>query len=266
MQQQNLQKIAEGREAEIFAWGDGAVLRLLRNPNARQQIEWEAAAMRATASSGVRVPAVREIVEVDGRPGLVMERVEGKDMLAIVGRKPWLVWSIGTTSGRLHAELNGVVAPEGLPWLRERMRQRIERSNLVPPHIAERALAELDGLPDGDKVCHGDLHPGNIMQTDSAPVIIDWTNVARGDPTADYVRTLLMIRMGSIPPGSPIVIRVGARFARRLILIAYERAYRRQRPIDAELVARWEGPVAAVRLTENIEPEREKLLRMLEGS
>jgi hypothetical protein len=31
----HLRKIAEGREAEIFTWGDSAVLRLLRNPSAR---------------------------------------------------------------------------------------------------------------------------------------------------------------------------------------------------------------------------------------
>ena len=32
---ESLRKIAEGREAEIFAWGDHAVLRLLRNPSDR---------------------------------------------------------------------------------------------------------------------------------------------------------------------------------------------------------------------------------------
>ena len=69
---QSLVKIAEGREAEIFAWQDGSVLRLLRNPNAQRQVDWEAAAMRAAADAGVRVPAVRELTTVDGRPGLVM--------------------------------------------------------------------------------------------------------------------------------------------------------------------------------------------------
>ena len=40
---QPLRKIAEGREAEIFAWEDGTVLRLLRNPDGQRQLEWEVA-------------------------------------------------------------------------------------------------------------------------------------------------------------------------------------------------------------------------------
>ena len=39
----DLEKIAEGREAEIFAWQDGSVLRLMRSADARQAVEWQAA-------------------------------------------------------------------------------------------------------------------------------------------------------------------------------------------------------------------------------
>ncbi len=264
MADEPLRKIAEGREAEIFAWQDADVLRLYRNSRAQQQIEQEAQAMRAAASAGVRVPAVRGIETVDGRPGLVMERIDGVDLLTILGRKPWLVWSVGGKSGSLHAALHEVVAPDTIPDLKSRFRQRLERSGLVPRPIAERALAALDTLPDGDRICHGDFHPGNVIRNGDELVLIDWTNSARGDPTADFVRTDLLIRMGDVPPGSPIVIRVGAHFARGLMRQSYLRAYRQLRPIDNELAARWLYPVAADRLTAAIESERAKLLRLLE--
>ena len=32
-----LRKVAEGREAEMFAWGEGTILRLLRNPQAQAE-------------------------------------------------------------------------------------------------------------------------------------------------------------------------------------------------------------------------------------
>jgi aminoglycoside phosphotransferase (APT) family kinase protein len=259
-----LRKIAEGREAEIYAWRDGTVLRLLRHPDAREQLEREARAMEAARAAGVRVPAAGEITLVDGRPGLVMERVDGIDLLTLVGRRPWMVWWTGSVSGRYHAGLHEVVAPPELPPLRERFRRRIASSPLVPGEIAGRALAELDGLPDGDRICHGDFHPGNLIRADGELVLIDWTAVARGDPTADYVRTDMMLRLGSVPPGSPLLIRFGARFARGLMRQAYARAYRRLRPVDRALAARWLTVVAANRLVENIEPERPRLLRLLE--
>lgn len=264
MTQQQLRKIAEGREAEIFAWEDGAVLRLLRNPNAQRQVEWEAQAMEAARAAGVRVPAVHGVTVVEGRPGLIMERIDGLDMLTLIGRRPWTVWAVGRISGQIHAELHSAVAPDDLPSLRERLRRHIDGSSLVPERLAQFALAELERLPDGDKLCHGDFHPGNIIQTDGERVLIDWTNVTRDDPAADFARARLLLRLGEPPPGSPLLIRVAALFARRLLLNAYVRSYRRERPIDVELVARWEAPVMANRLVENIESERPKLLRLRE--
>jgi aminoglycoside phosphotransferase (APT) family kinase protein len=261
-----LQKIAEGREAEIFAWEDGSVLRLLRNPNAAQQVEWEAHAMAAARGAGASVPEVLGKTTIDGRPGLIMERVDGVDLLTIVGRKPWLVWSVAQLSGRMQAQLNSSEAPPDIPSLKDLIRRRVTQSGRVPPHLADRALAMLDTVPDGDRICHGDLHPGNIIRSSHGHMIIDWTNVARGDATADFVRTDLMIRMGSIPPGSPIVIRYGALFARRLMLSTFRRSYLGALPLDKRQIARWEVPVVANRLCDGIEEERTKLLEILEGA
>ena len=263
-QRQALRKLAEGREAEIYAWEDGAVLRLMRNPNAQQQVEWEVRAMQATHDAGVSVPAVHGTTTFDGRPGLIMDRIEGVDMLTLVGRQPWKVWWVGRASGRLHAALHEVVAPADLPALKDMFRRRLEGSPLVPEHVRDMALRALEDLPDGDRICHGDFHPGNVMRTNGEPAIIDWTNVSRGDPAADYARTLLMLRMGDVPPGSPIVIRAGAHGLRGLLIGSYAGAYRRARPIDMELVGRWETAVAANRLADNIPEERAKLLALLD--
>jgi aminoglycoside phosphotransferase (APT) family kinase protein len=124
----------------------------------------------------------------------------------------------------------------------------------------------LESLPDGDRLGHGDFHPGNILQTDEEVVIIDWPNVTSGDPTADYVRTDLMMRMGSIPEGAPLVIRYGAYFARGLMRSAYSRAYRGSRPIDRSLAELWLSPVMATRLCDDIPEERDWLLRELSAT
>jgi len=195
-----------------------------------------------------------------------MERIAGVDMLLLVGKKPWLVFSVGARSGRIQAGLHEVRAPESIPPLRATLRGRIERPGLMPAPLAAFALSVLDTLPDGDRICHGDLHPGNIMDTGTEAVLIDWTNVTRGDPTADFVRTNLMIRMGDIPPGQPLVIRYGAVVARGLMRQSYLRAYRHARPLDMALAARWEIPVAAARLADGIEPERPKLTKLLEAA
>jgi aminoglycoside phosphotransferase (APT) family kinase protein len=96
--------------------------------------------------------------------------------------------------------------------------------------------------------------------------VIDWPNVTRGNPDADVGRTLLMMRMGTLPPGTPLVVRVGARVARSVLRAAYLRAYRRARDVDLPVLLRWEKLRAADRLADNIPGERATLLAILDAA
>lgn len=87
-----LTKIAEGREAEIFAWEDGTVVKLYRHAGSGRNAASESAAMAAAKAAGGPVPASRGVIELEGRSGLIMDRIEGTDLLTIIGRKPWPWW------------------------------------------------------------------------------------------------------------------------------------------------------------------------------
>jgi len=261
---QTLVKIGEGREAEMFAWGDGTILRLLRNSDGQRQNEMQAAAIEAAAACGVRVPTVFSAATVMGRPGLVMERIEGADYLTLMGKQPWLVFSVGSLSGRVHAKLHEAVASDALPELRALLRARIQTCARLPQHLAQFAIERLEALPDGDRLCHGDFHPGNLLRSKGGPVVIDWTNATRGDPDADVARTDLMLRVGEPPPGSPVIVRVLARIGGRILLWRYLSAYRRGRPVSDQALSSWAVPIAAARIAEGIESEFPTLLTFLE--
>jgi aminoglycoside phosphotransferase (APT) family kinase protein len=263
-----LRKIAEGREAEMFAWEGGTILRLLRQPGsepgADQRNQWQAAAIEAARSRGVRVPAVLGATTVMGRPGLIMERIDGPDLLTLVGRRPWTVFRVARICGEVHAQLHEVQAPRVIPSLREALKRRIETASPLPQHLAELALGALDGLPDGDALCHGDFHPANILLAGDEPVLIDWTNATRGDATADVARTRLILGLGEPPPGTSSVLRALTHVGRNLMLSQYLRSYRRLRPLDMSAVKRWEIPISAARLSEGIPEEVPRLLAFLE--
>jgi aminoglycoside phosphotransferase (APT) family kinase protein len=124
-------------------------------------------------------------------------------------------------------------------------------------------LALLDDLPLGDRLCHGDLHPGNMLGSVSAPVVIDWGDAARGDPTADVARTVVMLRFGRPLPGTmgPLTRLVGV--GRSIIRRSYLATYRRTTPIDDALLSRWQLVRAAARLAEPVPDEHPHLLALL---
>lgn len=253
-----LERLGAGREAEVFAWDEGRVLRLARDPEAAGMIERERLALAAAHGAGARVPGAYERVTVDGRPGVILDRVDGADLLEWLGRRPWALRSVARTLGRQHAALHRVEAPAGLPSLRDDLGRRL-RSTLVPDDVRRRALARLDRLPDGDRLLHGDFHPANLLRTGDGCVVIDWTNGTSGDPAADVARTLLL--MGGKPTGDvPAFVRRLAPVARGIVVAGYLRAYARELPLDRDRVERWLPVWAAARLSEDIESDRELLL------
>jgi hypothetical protein len=67
-------KIAEGRDAEIFAWDDGLVLRLHRDPNAGARAHRDMAVGATVRSVLPSVPTPAARIVHDGRPGIPEER------------------------------------------------------------------------------------------------------------------------------------------------------------------------------------------------
>jgi len=255
--------LAEGREAEVFLQADGTVLKLLRQPGDGGRVEREAAALRALAAAGIAAPAVVGTVEVDGRPGLVTTRVEGTNLLDLLGRRPLSVLAAGRVMGAAHAAMHEIVAPADLPDLKDLLAGRIAAADLAGGR-REAALALLDALPGGDRLCHGDFHLGNMIGTWAHAEVIDWGDAARGDPVADVARTELLHRIGEPGPGTPAFIRAVAPVGRGLLTDRYLATYRRHRPLDGRLVDRWRVVRAAARLAEPIPEERPKLLAVLD--
>lgn len=258
-----LRKIAEGREAEMFEWEDGKILRLGRGENAEAQVNWQELTLRQAESCGIRVPKVYGRMEVMGRPGLIMERVPGVDLLTVVGQKPWKVLQVAGICARVHARMHEAVASLETEPLKVRIERLVKASDRVPDDVREFVLAELEELPDGDRLLHGDFHAANIMMDGEESVVIDWPAIARGDPDGDVARTWMMHQFGALPPGTSVVLKAMAAVGRRLLLDSYIRAYRRERPLDMRLVKRWAVVRAGDRLAEEIEEERPALLEFL---
>ena len=257
--------LAQGREAEVFLRDDGRVLKLFREAAWIARAEQEVAALKVLLAAGVDAPRPHGLVDVDGRPGVVMDRVEGEDMLTAVGKRPWWVWPAAASMARAHAAMHELAAPAEAVPLNAYLRNRIDAGRgLVPDSLADFAQGVLSGLPQGDRLCHGDFHLGNILGSFSAPAIIDWGNATRGEPTADVARTVLLHRFGELPPGSSRALRVAARLGRRVLISRYLRVYGTLRPVDGTTLKHWLIVRVAARFAEGIEGEYPALTAFLE--
>jgi tRNA A-37 threonylcarbamoyl transferase component Bud32 len=229
-------------------------------------LAFEIAALEAARSAGVSVPQVYEEVVIDGRTGLMMQRLDGTDLLTTIGRKPWLVFRCGRLTGEIHARINAGRAPESLPAVRDVMNRGLAHLASSQPRLAEWVGRILARLPDGDALCHGDFHPGQLMLSGNRYAAFDWSGAKRGDPLFDYARTRVLLSMGEPPPGTQLALRLLAKIGRRLLISSYIRAYERHArgPVDEARVRQWEIVNLAVRMHDGVPDERPRLLRRLQ--
>jgi hypothetical protein len=234
--------IAAGNEAELFAWGD-KVLKLSKRPGDPAQAERETAILTALAPLGI-APAPHGVVEVGGRFGLVMERID-LPVLASALADPGLFPELLELMVTLHRRVHAVAAPEGVPDLKQRLAVRIEAAERLPTVRRHALLAQLDAMPGGDRLCHGDFHPFNILGLDRHARVIDWLDASRGDPAADVCRTYVLI--SAYDPG---------------VAAAYVEAY----GADRAAIEAWLPLVAAARLVENVPAEFDRLAELAQGA
>jgi aminoglycoside phosphotransferase (APT) family kinase protein len=167
--------LAAGRDADIFEYGPGLVLRRSREGHSMVH---EARTMAYLREQGYPVPAVEELSD-DGTE-LAMERIEGRSMVDAITAAPWSVRRQARTLADLHHRLHDIAAPDFLP----------------PGPVGT-----------GDRVVHMDLHPLNVMVARTGPVVIDWTNAAAGDPLVDVGVAWVLMAAGQIP-GNPLITRL----------------------------------------------------------
>jgi Ser/Thr protein kinase RdoA (MazF antagonist) len=213
---------------------------------------------------GLPAPRFLGSERIDGRVALVYERVSGPSMLDALTRRPWQVDRLAGELATLHASMHEA-SGAGLPRLKSEIRRRIEwAAGTFDGFPAERVLARLDDLPDGGVVCHGDMHPGNVILTPSGPTVIDWMTAASGPPEADIARTRHLLVGSDVPDAYPRLPALLIGRLRRRFASSYLRAYRRHGPIDDDQLRRWRLPVLAARLSERIEEERAFLLTAID--
>jgi uncharacterized protein (TIGR02172 family) len=252
--------IGQGRTAEIYAWGDDQVLKLYRTGWPASWVEHEARISRMVSASGLPVPAVGGLIEVDGRYGLLFERIVGPSLVGQFATRPWTLARALRAFTGLHLAMHARVIPD-LPSQREQLARMIAEASPVPDAVRAAALERLERLPAGNKLCHGDYHPDNVLMTRAGPIIIDWGTASSGHPLADVARTALLLQVGELP--SSHLNRWLLASARAFVRRAYLRRYLRLGHSSERDLAAWRLPIAVARLGEGIAGERAKLSQLI---
>jgi len=221
------------------------------------------------ASLGFATPTVRTAGGPDdglGRAYMVMDRAAGAPLLAgLDGTKafaqlPRLATTIPETLAVTMAGLHRLdpeplrhqlgehsPVPTSVHGMVEHLRtasQTLGRADLTG---AARWLADNPPPAEPDVICHGDLHPFNLLvDTDGAVTVLDWSAALLGPRAYDVASTALTL--AEPPLTLPRPVRPVARAAGRMLARRFVRRYQHHSRITVDPASlRWHQGVVCLR-------------------
>jgi len=243
--------IGKGYTAEVYEWGDKEVVKLFYKDFPKVIIEREFNISKTIKERGLPIPGVRRIIEFEGRSGIIYTKISGKALMEKIMKHPFRSKQYITQMTELQYQMHQCKSLD-IPKLKESLEWNIRQTEYLSEKQKLSMLTLLGKLPEGDCLCHGDYHPGNIISDGTNTYILDWMTASSGVPAADVARTSLLLKDATLPEEIPGIIKAVIQFQRNNMTKKYIKEYLRLSGLKKEEIFCWRPVIAAARLMEKI--------------
>jgi aminoglycoside phosphotransferase (APT) family kinase protein len=250
--------VARGSRSFVHAYGRGAVVKVPKPETPASWILAEAEYVEAARAVGAPAPALLGVERIFGRPASVWERVDGPSLWQQVVDRPERSAEVGRALADVQLALFDLVPPVTLPDQRDRLISKIRWSAANVDASLGAALELLPARDGTPRLCHGDLHPSNVIASEGGPVLVDWFDASRGDRVADVARSCLTL----LADGATTPSHLPGSDRRTLAALTQAYLSRLQESLDLPpgLLSLWQAVNAVARIAEGV--AREPLLEV----
>lgn len=178
--------LAKGNTAEIFKQNEALICKLFYSGYPKVYVEHEFDNAKTAYKLGIKTPIAHSLINIDGRDGIVYDRVIGDTLSSKMhgaNEEEMTIWINKYVD--LHKEL-----------LSYKISSIIDYKDLLKLLAADsiELVSQIDVLANGECLLHGDFHPANIMVgSDNQLIIIDMMNVCKGPAEYDVARTYFLL-------------------------------------------------------------------------
>jgi thiamine kinase-like enzyme len=250
--------IARGRTAEVYEWRQAEVLKLFYDWCPAEWAKHEASIAVIVNQKGLASPKYIGTVNIDGRNGIIYERIGGVSMLQLTTQNPLRAKRQAKLLAELHSEINSRTG-EGLPNMRPFLVDSISQNTSLSDAMKVQLISLLSELKDGNSLCHFDFHPDQVLMNKNGPVVLDWMTAVQGNRIADVARSLVILKFGQAPYMNWV-----KRQAANIFRSTFSRTYLNRyldlcKEISRSDIGKWMLVLAAARLKEGIKEEKKAI-------
>ena len=236
--------IAVRPNKNIYRDGD-RVVKVMSEDYSASDVLIEAFNMSVVHEIGFAVPALYEVLKIDGKWALVMEYIEGKTLAELIKENPANSETYFSRMVDIQLDINKYKAPR-LRHHTDKMQEKISQSGLDATMRYE-LHTRLDGLPKHNKLCHGDFVPDNIIITpNDKAYVIDWSHATQGNASADAARTYLRFMLAKNEKHAEVYLRLfceksdtARQYVEKWLAVVAASQLVKHKPEEQEFLTRW---------------------------
>ena len=247
MELSNMALIGNGAQADVYLFENKAI-KVFKHEHLQANACHEAELQNKARKAGLPVPAILEVIELDGRTAIVMEYIEGTPLGSMMLEDMENAHYYLAIAADMQMSVHSITA-DGFPHQNDKLKNNICNTPILEAAQKQKLLQLLQNMGTDHRLCHGDFHVFNLIQTTRNIKIIDWVDASSGSISADVCRSYLLYLL-----------------YRSEIAEVYLEMYCHKANMLKQDVLRWLPVIAGARLNENVSKQDiPMLLRMVDA-
>lgn len=220
------------------------IVKVFTKEHGKANVFNEALCQARVEESGLSIPPVLEVSQIDGEWALSIQFVEGENLQSLMEKHPENIESYMEQFVDLQLSMHAKKAPR-LTLQKDKLARKISSlGNILNATVRYELLTRLDSMPNHTKLCHGDFNPANvIVKKDGSMVIVDWAHATQGNASADAAITYLQFALKD-----------------EKLAKLYLKIFCQKSDTAIQYVQKWLPLAAAAQLTRGVPEEKEFLL------
>ena len=185
-------KIKAERKNRTVYIENGMAYKVFEPGYSKVDILSEALIQSTVEETGLNVPAILEMNNIDGKWAIVSEYVEGDTMEELMDKYPEKEDEYLNRFVDIQIDMLAKRCP-ALIKHQDKMNRKMYSADFLSATMRYDLNRQIESKPRHNCLCHGDYNPSNvIIDPNNEAYIIDWTHATQGNEEADAARTYML--------------------------------------------------------------------------
>ena len=244
LEEKNL--IVERPYKKVYKCED-SVVKVFESSHPKSAVFNEALNTARVEETGLDIPKVKEVTQIDGKWALSIEYKAGKTLEDMMEADSSNLEKYMEDFVDLQLTVHAKTAPL-LNKLKDKLSRQINGLKDLDATTRYELLTRLESMPKHNKVCHGDFNTSNVIVGKNGKMtVVDWAHATQGNASADAAMTYLLFALKDQNAAD-----------------LYMKLFCKKSDTAKQYVQQWLPIVAAAQLTKDNELEKDFLMKWID--